>query len=1000
MAKRGLKRSAILVAFLLAGVATGFSQLNTGTITGAVTDPSGAVIPGARIVITNDQTGLTRTATSNPAGQYTAGFLPIGPYSAVITAKGFASQTRRSLQLSASQVLTLDFKLRIGTAAQTVTVTSGQTLMNYTSPEQRTTLGTTNVHQLPLSKQDWSSLLSTSVPGVHSAVDSVSMNGLPPGAMNLTVDGTDAQTDPEMPTLGSYQSFNSINTINTAAIAQISVTKGIAPASAGSGMAGNINIITRGGTNQFHGSAFEYNQISALDARNPFLSNKPRTVFNEFGGSLGGPIMKNRLFFFGSYEGVQNPAFSLTSGDVPTPEFVKSTLAVAPEYAPVFDAFPAPNQPYAPDAITGFYESAGSDTKNDNNTVARLDYNINSANQLTLRFTRGRPFRNQPNLISINPRTYIGKSNMYNAQFTHSAGVWTAATRFGLNWTNEQRLDHGFASGLDQIQFSGFDSSGAEDFELFGKTLTFQEDVSFIHGRHTVSFGGIVQYFDNGRIDDSTNSFSYSNLSDFLGNIPSQIQVNFPLSKFLMHRWQYGGYVQDDFRMRPNLTLNFGLRYDYWTVPKERDGRIFTRDPGPLVPGTGPLRPPSQMFRSSWPNFAPRLGFSWSPWPDRKTVIRAGFGLFYSVNTIRGGLLDDVLDNPFVPFRLTLDRGQALAMGLNFPVDKDALQQQLISDQSPVATTAFNNDMPNPYSIQYTLDVQRDLGGGFILDSTYIGTRGIHLDLIEQVNLPDRLTGAVPAPEFGGFRYYDPSSRSNYNAWQTSLRKRMQNGLQFGANYTWARSLGLDSAADLDLNDSSKIPYGSDVRADYGPTNYDIPSYFSANFVYQLPFMRFTQSGGNVMSQILGGWQVSGILTGAAGSPNNITNGSSSYPNDRPDRAPGVNPILSHYSKTLQYGNPAAFLQIPIVPVSGAQEGFGNLSRNFLRGPGMWNLDLGAAKSFSLWEGADLQFRVDAFNSFNHRNLSGLRTDVSSGSFGRLTNSTARVVQLGGRLTF
>lgn len=214
-------------------------------------------------------------------------------------------------------------------------------------------------------------------------------------------------------------------------------------------------------------------------------------------------------------------------------------------------------------------------------------------------------------------------------------------------------------------------------------------------GRHTLQFGGVVQRNGDGRIDDTTNTFKYSSLSDFDNDIPSQIKINFPLTQFELHTFQFGGYMQDAYRVSPSLTLNFGMRYDYFTVPKERDGRIFIRDASSMGPGTGTLRPPSQMYQSYWPNFSPRVRFAYSLGSNRNTVVRGGFGVFYNPHTIYGGPIDDILDNPYVPFRLTLNRSQALAMGLNFPVNKQAVEQGLISQQVPVATTAIDDYFPN-----------------------------------------------------------------------------------------------------------------------------------------------------------------------------------------------------------------------------------------------------------------------------------------------------------------
>lgn len=1003
---RSFTRAAILTSLLLAGSVFGFGQVNTGTLTGIITDPSGAVIPGAVVKVTNASTGLTRSVASNSSGSYVISGLPLGSYSLSVSARGFTTQTRRGLQPTAGQSMVMDFKLSILKATQTVTVSGAPTPLTPSSVELQGNVSSKQLHSLPLHAQDWTSLLTTTMKGVHAtptSVSSIVVNGMPPSSLNVTVDGTNAQSDPETSGLGAYGGFNTINILNTAAIAQVTLSKGIAPPSAGPGMTGTVNIVTKSGSNQLHGSVFEFNNNSALAARNPLLTTKPHSNFNQFGFAFGGPIVKNRLFFFGTYEGVRNPTFALISGTVPTPEFTDQAVAAVPAYATVMHAFPAPNQPFASGAITGFYESSGSDIKNDNNASARVDYDINNNNLLTLRVIRERPSERLPNLISTNFRTFTGKSNLYNAQYTHSANNWTSATRFGLNWMKEQRLDHGFStgnSGLDQIVFSGFNSGGAENFNIFGTTVTLQEDVTASLGLNTIQLGALVQHYADGRIDDTTNTFVYSTLNHFLANTPDQIQVNFPLTPFTLNRWQYGGYIQDTYRATPRLTVIAGTRYDYWTAPTEPDGRIFTRNSTSLGPGTGSLRPPSQMYKPSSDGFGPRIGLALSLGRKRHTVIRSGFGMFVSGVTIFGGPIDDVLDNPYVPFRLTLDGQQAKAMNLNLPVNKAALETRLEQSQSPVATSALAYHFHNPYSYQYLLDIQHQFPHRIVFDTDYIGTLGRHIELVEETNLPARSTGIVPFPTFGQFKYYTPSNNTTYNAWQTSLSKNMNNGLEFKFNYTWSRTMSYDNEGDTGLTGPG-LATTDNLAANYGPSNWDIPSYFSGSIVYLPPIGRWLNVRNPTLKAIADGWQVSTVVTASDGSPFDVVNSSSTYPGDRPDRINGQSLRLGSYSVTnLQYANPAAFSQVPINPLSGAQERMGTLSRDALRGPGMWNTDFDVSKSFPIRHRVHFSIEAAFFDLFNHPNLTSPVTDVSSSRFGRLTSATSRTIQLGGRLTF
>jgi hypothetical protein len=719
-------------------------------------------------------------------------------------------------------------------------------------------------------------------------LNGVTFNGLPAAAVHITLDGTNQQQDPELSTLGFYQGFNLINNVNTAAISEISITKGIAMPSNGATMSGNINIITKGGTNEFHGSLFEFNDNVALDARNQFLTTKPASNVNTFGGSMGGYIIKDKLFFFGSYEAIRSATFATLNGNEPTKEFRASTLAVAPEYGTVFQYLPFPNQPYAAGSVTGAYVASASAVRDDGNADARLDYNLSPTNQLTLRVTRSRPYQLSPSVIAINPQTYTGRNDVYSGQFTHTTASWTAATRAAVNRLTLGRLNEGYSADLSGISYSGISSGGgAENYEKRGGVYTAQEDVAFIRGKHTIEFGGIVQRNESGRFDDTTNAFSYANLSDFLADIPNSVTMYFPLTLFQLHMYQVGGYIQDAYRISPVLTLNFGTRYDYWTRPKERDGRIFSREPSPLGPGTGALKPASQMYQSYWPNFSPRAGFAWSLGRARGTVVRGGFGVFFNPHNIYSGPVDDVQTYANVPFELQLGRSAALGQGIGYPYNRFALESQLIATGAPTFNTAIDNYFPNPYSLQYLFDVQQKLGHGFVLDTGFVGTRGLKMNLDSRTNYPDRVTGIAPDSAAGTMHYYQAADTSTYYAWQTSIDRRFTNSLEVGVNYTRSRSFAYE-LGDLELHGYPQDI--NNVKADHGPTAYDQPNNFNAHVIYVAPFDKWAGVSGKSGKLLLGGWQISSILTAGSGLPATVSVGNSSYPADRPDAVSGVDP--------------------------------------------------------------------------------------------------------------
>ena len=1002
----------LLVILVMAGsifqIKSVFAQVSTASIIGTITDHTGAIVPDTVVTLKNNANGVTRTTTSNRDGLYTFDYVPIGDYTVTSARTGFQSQSQR-LQLTAAQTARGDFSLGIAKTQDVIEVSADLPMLNTTTSEQVSTLSEVGLNQLPVAHQDWTSVLQLG-PGISTASvssspagASLSLNGLPPAGFNLTVDGTNATSDPELPSFGFYQGPNIINTINNDAIAEVSIVKGIAPATIGGTMSGNVNIVTKSGGNQYHGSIYEINEVSVFDARNQFLTSRPRSTFNEFGGFISGPILHSKLFFFGSYEGARLSAAEAITGAVPTPYLISLSPSV---YAPLFAAYPKVPQPTSdPTAITAQYFGAGSETQSDGNGVVRVDYNINNNNLLYGRYIRTRPEKLAPNVVLTNPRQTTGSTDAENFGFTHSARSFTSLTRFGYNRIHLDRLDEGFNSDLEQVTVGGLNSGGAEDFQIMGDFYTLDESISMNRGKHSLTVGGIAQRADAGRIDYNTATIEYPSLAQFVANAPSLVQITFDLNAFNLYTYQFGGFFQDDYKVATNLTLNLGVRYDYFTVPQENNGRVFNRGVDPanpqLGPGFGPYRPADSMYNSVARSVQPRVGLAWNP-GSSATVVRAGFGVLTSQHPIFGGPIDMVQDSASEPFRITLNEQQTAQAGLTYPLPRSTFQTVLANLQSSgtissdFANSTINAHFPNPYSMQWMAGVAQNLPGNTVLEIDYIGNTGKNINQTETRNLPDRLTGVAPKPAYSEFRYYYSGDSSKYNGLQVTLNKALSHGFSYGVSYVWSKVLSYGEA-NLLLQDS---PQDNDnIHAEYGLAPFDVRNRFVANGLWTLPLNQWTHTDGRAAGLLLGGWQVSGIFTGQTGLPINILNSSSSYPSDRPD--PGtVSPYLSNYRKTLNYLNPAGFTQVQISPLSGAQIRGGLLGRDAIEQPGSINLDASLGKTFSITERVKLQMKADAFNSLNHTNLSGLVNDVSSGSFGQLTSATARTMQLTGRITF
>ena len=778
-------------------------------------------------------------------------------------------------------------------------------------------------------------------------------------------------------------------------------------------MSGNINIITKSGTNQFHGTLYENNEVALYDARNQFLTSRPDKTFNQFGGSLGGRILPDKLFFFGDYEGARLYEHEAISGTVPSPYLESISPAI---YKPLFAVFPTIAQPASSAAaLTGVYEGAGTERQLDGSGLVRLDYDPTQNNQIAVRYIRARPQLLIPQVIAENAETYSGHTDAFNANYLHIGKAWTEDTRFGFNQLKLTRIMGGYYNQLPSLSF-GFSSEGSNKFLQHGNYTTLEEGIAFIHGRHSVQFGGIYQHQFASRYKLVTPSIGYSTLAQFQANTPSSVLLTLytlPQGQqpFGFADDQYGGYLQDDYRLASNLTLNLGVRYDYFSVPRESQGRFFNRDVSTaqpqLGPGFGAFRPADSVYRADYGGVQPRIGLSWSPFAQAAaTVVHAGFGILKEDHNFYQGVVGVIAPGASLPFQIGLNQSQVATAGLTYPINPTLYPQQISQYQaagvlqSDLPNTAINAYNPNPYSIQRYLDIDQSLGKGILFSVNYIGTEGVQLELYEEQNLPDRVTGASPVPNFGEFYLFTVGDHSNYNALQTKISKTAARGFYLNASYTWGKVL---SYGDADVLQQLPPQDNNNLKAEYGPAPYDLRNRFVANGYWELPLAGLMHRQDRLSTLALGGWQLSAAYFAQSGLPLNVTDSASSYPADRPDATPGVSPYLGGYRTFAgdhQYLSASAFNQIAISKLSGAQIRGGDLGRYSLRGPGYQDLDVSLLKSFAVNERFHFQLRGDAFDAVNHTNFGGVVTTVNTSTFGRVTSATARTMQISGRLTF
>ncbi len=977
----------VVGVLLLIGPALCWAQVTTATIYGTVADPSGAAVAQATVTATNEQTGGTWKTTTNAGGEFTFTFLPVGRYSIVIRASGFKENRSTGLELAGGQEVRSKYSLALGELTESVTVNAEIPLVNTVNAEQGHSVNTLQVMELPTANRDWSTLISLGA-GLIVSGSAVAMNGLPPDGFRFTVDGADASGNGESESMAS---LGYIKAVSLEAVREVTVTSGIAPPETGPTMSGNVNVITKSGTNELHGSLFENNRLENFSARNQFLATNPPLVFNQFGGSLGGPAIKNKLFFFGVYEGYRQRAFSSVNGNVPTQEFRQMAVAAVPGMKAFFDTFPLPNAAYAAGAVTGFYQSAGSTADKTNHYSVRGDYQITDANLLAVRYTQDAPFQLVPRVSPANFRTFDVKNNKAVVSLIHSAVTWSAETRIGYNRYERERLDHIYDLGISAITGSlGFSNSG-ETMSNVGPNYSFEEVLALQRGRHAVKFGGIFHIYKSGRNNVTVPEFQFSSVADLLANIPSQVTISFGVKPYNLYNWVNGYFVQDDFRVSKNFMLNLGVRYDHFSVFKASSGRLFNRT-GPF--GIGPYTDPNSIYQANWLDFSPRLGFAWTVTP--KTVLRAGAGKLTSFHNHFGGPVELIQNAIDEPNRVIFSKAEAQKYNIRYPTTNAAILPLVKGGGGPIAGTVIGQHFPQPYSLQWTLSVSREIAGSLSFETAYVGNHAVHANVVLQVNKVDPVTGLRQYPAYSEYHYYDGSESVHYNAWQNTLRKRFSNNFQMGAVYVYANTLCYSNAANLGYPNPPQDT--NNIRGDRGPSPFDIRHHFHTDFLYELPLMKLTSSAGRGAKLLLGGWQVAGIYTAESGFPVSVTQ-STTHVSSRPDYV-GGDPYAPDPEVTLQYLNKAAFAKVPI-GAGGAPVHPGTVGRNALRGPGLWNLDLSLSKNMQFSERYRFQIRCDMFNSLNHTNFSGISTGIDAANFGRLTSTRgARLVQFSARLTF
>lgn len=1042
----------------------------TGGVTGAVTDQSGGVMPGVSVVATNTATGQTREATTESDGHFSIPLLQPGRYTVKASLSGFAAAVHENIVVSVDDTTRVDFKMSVGGVEQSVTVSTEAPLVETSHATLGITIDQQKVVELPLNGRNFTQL-GTLIPGVLAPPA-----GLGGQAGNATPGGFGASTAGFNVDGMRNQSNNFVldgttnnDTFNTGfvlrpppdAIQEFKIQTHSYAAEYGRNAGAVVNVVTKSGTNALHASGWEFNRSDALQARNYFAlasQPKPKLKQNQFGGAGGGPIEKNKLFYFGFYEGYRNQQGSTTNILVPTAAQltgVFSTTIIDPQTGLPFPNNTIPTKrldssalqllhDFVPAANVGANRYVTSPTATDNrdNGGVRVDYHLSQNNSVLGRYLFTRTDAVTPPVTTPSAQeskarlqdfmtsdTHVFGSTKFNvARFASNRIFANPAVTSGLNNSNygiNVPNTNPQAQGIASIAITGYPALGDPQQPFVNRVnqvFEGSDDFTWTHGRHQMKFGVDVQHqhmviaFINRPNGDYTFSGQWTGnaLADFLLGLPFQFRRTTKNQAQDGTTTSYAAYAQDEFRPWSRVTLDYGVRYEVTPPFVDKNNALNAFHPGqqstvfPNAP-TGLVYPgdagvPRGTYKTDYNNFAPRLGAVWDVRGDGRTTVRGGWGIFYDTLAGQGDFFQNgVLAPPFTPL-LEIDYPAPLT--LQNPLS--ASTAGAASFPPGLIVIGWAEDFQTPYAYQYNATVQHEFGNNIGVEAGYVGSLGRHLPIFMEVN-PGLYTAGQTAPGarlFPAFSLVRPTfsvARSEYNSLQTSIRMRPTHGINFLASYTLSKSLdnvsglniGGDARPALPVTIGNQASIDQSLAYEWGPSLFDARNRFVVSFGAQLPTPTHE---GAALRHLAGGWQVNGIFQAQSGFPLTAIDANTDirYLTNRPNMTCDPNVDAPH---TIQeWFNTSCFQRRPI-PATGS--GPGSEPRNPIRGPGYVNTDLSLFKNIAVRPNNTIQLRLEAFDLFNQIHFNPPNGTIGSNLFGQITSAQdGRVVQLGIKYIF
>lgn len=973
-----------LTITLLAGAATATSAQSTASIEGLVVDPHGAVVPGVKITANNPAIAFERTTTSDTSGRYTLSALPVGDYVVAATAAGFKKQIIERLTIEVGRRVTQDFQLEAGDISEQISIVAAYDAIDR-SMAMGHVIDRRTVHNIPLNGRyflDLALLVPASVTPPQGAFSAAPMRGL--GSLAINTAGNREETI-------NYQingitlnnlTFSSISfqpSINT--IQEFKAENSTFSAEYGESSGAVVNIATRSGANDFHGELFEFFRNDALDARNFFelTSDEPAPFKrNQFGGNIGGPIVRDKLFFFVAYEGLrQRQGLDLNSVVLSDSQ---RALVTDPVVTKLIALVPRAN--FVDSSGTSRFVSSASAPVNVDQWTADINYNLGERDRVHGYYAIQDSELSEPNRFgnTIAGFGHVARAlrQIFTLNETHTfSQSMVNELRFGFNrFSATSRplaqlnpADFGIKNGINQpiglpqINIAGGSLNlGGPANQPSGRgdtTFVVADTLNWVVGRHSLKLGGEYRQFLNNNLRQGTGSFNFPSIAAFISGTANSFSVTLGNQSSSIAQGALGFFVQDSYRLNPRLNLELGLRFDWNMTPSERYDRFIVFDPD-----TNSLLRVGididQVYKENNQNIQPRVGFAWRPFPSDETVVRGAYGVY--VDQPMTSIVTPLSGNPPLAIPLTFSGAIHLDNAIN------------VAGPAGLAPLSIDYDFDNAYMQSWNLNVQRQFFNTAVTLG-YLGSKGTHLITRRNINQP--MNGARPFPALSGTSSILPgatlgnitevgsSGNSSYNALLLTATRRLFKGWQFDASYTWSKSIDYTSfsTGGVLVQNSFNLP------GERGVSDFDARHRFVFSSICELPFNN---------NRFVSGWQLAVIVQSQSGNPINVITTNSTVNGVSNTLRPDVDGPVTVFGEVDRWFDTSAFAAVPR---------FGNLGRNAIVGPTFNNADVSLIKNTTIGEDVRLQFRAEVFDVFNHANFGRPGNTVGTPLFGRITST-------------